>query len=190
MFIDYVTVMLLAAVAGLASLACFVWRGIDSESRSEYAPAFAVPGLILVLTGLHMVYFWPLPGAYNSAFGESSIMFGTLLFGAAYSLKKGLKLNPLAIPAFIFGLAALVIGVRFIKLDLTMKPLLSGLGFITAGIAGIFAWLPIWKPGRKDYRLIGAIILLVSALIWAMTGFVGIWMHMDSFRQWSPNISQ
>ena len=190
MFIDYVTVMLMAAVAGLASLAWFAVKGMDDKNPQTYAPVFAVPGLILVLTGLHMCFAWPIVGAYNSAFGESSIMFGALLAGAAYSLKQGYKLNALAVPAFVFGLAAVVIGWRIMDLQMTMKPMLSGLGFASAGIAGMFAWLPLWKPQLKAVRYAGALILLVSALIWALTGYGGYWMHMDSFKDWKPAVMQ
>ena len=69
-FIDYVALLLVNMTAGFVVLAFFLLYGLSGE-RKRWAAPFAMAGLVAFLCGLHMIFRWPLPGAYNSAFGET-----------------------------------------------------------------------------------------------------------------------
>jgi uncharacterized membrane protein len=89
----YNTIMSVAAGAGLLMLVMFssqlvADRDIDLES---WAVAFAVPGFILTVTGIHMSLTWPMAKYFpfdNIIFGETSFGFGVLLLAAAFYLWK------------------------------------------------------------------------------------------------------
>lgn len=191
MFIDYLSTLLLNLVAGYTLLAFFAIRlkDLDTADKKRWVPAFLIVGSISFLMGLHMSFTWPLPGAYNIAFGETSVLFGILYLGAALALAKDWDLLPVTIYAFFAGVAALIIGLRIMNLKLTKEPVLAGLGFIFSGIVGILA--PFGYQLRR-YRIIGvlaAIVLFVAAvagIIWIITGYETFWAHLESFKDWKP----
>ncbi|SEB62386.1 Protein of unknown function [Paramicrobacterium humi] len=91
----YNTIMSVMAGAGLLTL---VWFGRDLhrgaiEKFEPWALAFAVPGVVLTATGLHMTLTWPFAKYFpfdNIIFGETSLAFGVLLLaGAFYLWKRG-----------------------------------------------------------------------------------------------------
>ncbi len=192
MLIDYLTLMLVSMTAGLLLLAYYVYRGLDDENPQKWVPGFAMTGFIALVTGLHMSFTWPLPGSFNIAYGEMSVLFGILFLGAALALWKGWEMPTVAIYAFFAGLAAVVVGTRVINLGMTKRPLISGIGFILSGLGGVFAWLCcLAKPilsleTNRVLRVIGAIVLIGAALIWALTGYMAYWEHLASFSQWVP----
>jgi len=89
----YNTIMAVAAGAGLMSLVSFA-RALRRESDillESWAIAFAVPGFILAVTGIHMTLTWPMAKYFpydNIIFGEPSFGFGVLLLAAAFYLWK------------------------------------------------------------------------------------------------------
>jgi len=89
----YNTIMSVAAGAALMSLVYF-FRALQREKDihlDSWAMAFAVPGFILLATGLHMTLTWPLAKYFpydNIIFGEPCLAFGTLLLAAALYLWK------------------------------------------------------------------------------------------------------
>jgi putative membrane protein len=179
MMIDYLTLMLINMAAGLFLLGCFVWRDLDSpEDAGQWVPAFAICGLVAAIGGFAITFTWPLPKPYSSAFGEMSVLLGVLLLGLALALAKKWELLPLAIYAVFAGAAAMLLGVRIIDLGLTAKPALSGIGFILSGICGIFSPLVVWQNDKKGLRVIGSLVLFAASAIWALTGYLGYWMHM------------
>jgi len=179
-FIDYVSLMLINMAAGLFILALFLFKDIDRENTQFWAPAFALPGLIAVICGFAMTFSWPLPKPYNIAYGETSVMLGFLFLAAALSIAKGWELFPLGIYAFFAGVAAVIIGIRIINLGLTLSPLISGIGFILTGSGGIFAELVILNRRRKWLRIIGALVMIAAAFIWAHTAYIEYWMHLKT----------
>jgi putative membrane protein len=178
MMIDYVTLMLVNMVAGFFLLGCFVWRGLDNEDRINWAPAFGICGLVAAVCGFVMTFTWPLPKPYNTAFGEMSVLLGTLFLGTAWALARGWELMPLAIYGFFAGAAALLLGARIIELGLTQNPLLSGIGFILSGAAGMFSPIVVWQCEQKGLRVIAALVLFAIVAIWAFTGYGAYWAHM------------
>ena len=137
--------MLLNMTAGFVVLAFFLLDGLQGD-RKRWAAPFAMVGLVAFLCGLHMIFTWPLPGAYNSAFGETSVLLGVIYLGIALSLAKEWNLAPIAIYGILAALVAVVLGVRIMDLKMTMKPELSGVGFI------LRAWAASWRRWRSARR--------------------------------------
>ena len=79
MYIVYVTLMNANMAVALFLLAVFIFRGIFSESARDFVPAFTLTGAVAVATGLHMVFTAPMPGSWNIAMGEPSVLMGVLL---------------------------------------------------------------------------------------------------------------
>ncbi len=190
--IDYLTLMLINMTAGLVVLAHYVYRGIAAEDKKPWVAGFAITGFIGVTTGLHMSLTWPLPGSHNILFGEPTVLFGTLFLGAALALWKGWKMSTVSIYAFFAGLSAVVLGVRVMDLGLTKSPFVAGLGYILSGLGGLMAWLccllePIVSlETNRTLRIIGALVLLGAALIWAIIGYNAYWGHIESFSDYMP----
>ncbi len=187
MFIDYLTLMLINMVAGFFLLAGYLARGIDDPDQQKWVPGFGIVGVIALAFGAHMTMTWPLIGQYNSAFGEMSVFFGAIFLGTAVALARGWNLLTIAIYALFAGLAAILLGARIINLGMTQAPLLSGFGFITAGIAGVLA-APIlaWFRHHRAIRLLAGLALAGIGLLWALTGYLAYWSHMEGFKNWKP----
>ncbi|RLD02633.1 MAG: hypothetical protein DRI65_14515 [Chloroflexota bacterium] len=187
MFIDYLTLLMINMVTGTALLAYYVLKGVTTEDSRPFAAGFLMVGLVAFLGGAHMVTTWPLPGSYNIGFGESTLLFGVVFLGAAWSLAKGWDLLPVAIYAFFAGIDAVLVGLRIIDLGLTQHPLVSGIGFLLAGLGGIAAapGLALLKKSQV-FRYIAAAVLLVVTAFWAYTFYSSLWGHLESFSTWLP----
>jgi len=176
--IDYVTLMLVNMVAGFFLLGCFVWRGLVAEDRINWAPAFGICGLVAAVCGFAMTFTWPLPRPYSMAFGEMSVLLGVLFLGTAWALARGWELMPLTIYAFFAGIAAALLGVKIIELGLTNNPILSGVGFILSGSAGMFSPVVVWQSEQKELRVVSSIVLFAISGIWAWTAGLAYWAHI------------
>jgi putative membrane protein len=188
MFIDYLTLIMINMVAGTVILAYYLWKGIDEPNPRPYASAFGGVGLLALILGLQFSLSWPLPGSYNIAFGEPTTLFGLVFLMAGVSISQGWDLIPVSIFAFFAGVDALLVGVRVLSLGLTQEPLFSAVGFIFAGLGGIFA-APFFMFFRnnKTFRLLAVLVLLATAAIWAFTFYGALWGHLASFAKWVPS---
>lgn len=186
MFLDYVTLMLINMVGGLVILAWYVYTGMIDPDQKRWAPAFAIPGLLGLLCGIHMTWTWPLPGSYNVAYGEMSILLSILFLSAALALSKGWDLRIIAIYGFFAGLAAVIVGIRFIDLKMTNNPIVSGVGFILTGMCGICALPTLNHRQNRAIRFLGFLVIMSAALIWAYTGYSAYWGHLSSFTAYQP----
>ncbi len=83
MFIDYVTLMLINMVGQLVILAFFLYKGMDSQDKASWAPAFGTAGLVGVICGFMMIFTSPLPKPYSMAFGEMTVLMSILFVAAA-----------------------------------------------------------------------------------------------------------
>lgn len=186
MSVNYLTLMLVNMVAGLVMLATFVYQGLDGNQK-RWIPGFGMTGAIALATGLPMIWTWPLGGSFNVAFGETTVLFGILFVTAALALALNWDLLTITFYAFFAGLTAILVGARIINLGLTLRPLVAGLGFILTGLGGVLAapTLVYFKDNRP-WRLVGAAVLLVAALIWAVIGYMTYWGHLESFQDWQP----
>src|SRR6478672_2265868 len=187
MFINYIPLMLINMVAGLFILAYFVYQDLAEINPKRWIPGFGMTGAIALTTGLHMIWNWPLPGSYNIAFGEMSVLFGTLFIGASLALAFGWDLITIAIYGFFAGVAAVLVGVRIIDLNLTNQPLISGIGFILTGLSGICTLPALYFRTNRSFRILGASILIIAALIWAATGYMAYWGHLEGYMKWVPS---
>jgi putative membrane protein len=178
MFIDYVTLMLINLTAGLCVLAFFIATAVHKDDCRCWSPAFAITGLIASITGFAMSFTWPLPYPYNIAFGELSIMFGLLYLATSLSLAKNLNLMPISIYAILAGAVAILVGIRFINLGLSAAPIRSGIGFILTGSIGVLMPILLCLKKVKAIRLLGALLPLAAAFIWAWTGYTAYWHHL------------
>ena len=187
MFIDYLTLIMINLVAGTALLAYYIYAGMDAKDQRPYATGFGIVGLLGVILGLTLTFTWPLPGSYNIGYGEATTLFGAVFLGAAIALSQGWDLMPVAIYGFFAGVDAVIVGTRIISLDLTKEPILSGIGFIMAGLGGVLAapLLGLLKKS-KTFRIIAALVVLVTALLWAVTFYTSLWGHLASFAKWVP----
>ena len=187
MFIDYLTLIMINLVAGTALLAYYLYFGLDAQDQRPYAAGFFVVGLLEMVLGLALTFTWPLPGSYNIGYGEVTTLFGAVFLGAGIALSQGWDLMPVAIYAFFAGVDAVVVGIRIISLGLTKEPIFSGIGFILAGLGGVLA-APTLRFLKKNklFRTVGAIVVVVTALIWAFTFYNSLWGHLASFASWVP----
>jgi len=187
MFIDYLTLIMINMVAGTAILAYYLWRGLDEADHRPYAAAFAGVGLLALVLGLQLSFTWPLPGSYNIGYGEATTLFGVVFLTTALALSQGWNLVPVAIYAFFAGVDAIIVGARILSLGLTKEPLISAVGFILAGLGGVLA-APffLWLKDNRTVRLLAVLLLLATALLWAVTFYNSLWGHLDSFSKWVP----
>jgi len=187
MFIDYITLLLLNMVAGYFLLGLYVLRGLDDPLHPRWTPGFAIVGLVAFVFGVHMVMTWPVPGAFNSAFGEMSVLYGVTFLGAALAIAHGWSLLPVTVFAFFSGMAAVVLGVRIVDLGLTQQPTVTGIGFVLSGLGGVFAAPTLlYLRSNRPWRVLASLVLLGVAAIWASIGYYAYWNHMEGFGQWVP----
>ena len=190
MFIDYVTLLLVNTSAGFFLLAWYLLRGLDEESPQRWAAAFAMVGGVAFLSGFLLIQRWLLPGPFNMAYGELSVYFGIVFLGASLCLAKGWDLLPVAVYAFFAGIVSLLIGIRILDLRVTNEPTISGVGFLLSGLSGIFAALTLRLRNLKPLRVLGAAVLLATAILWARTGYKAYWAHFEHFAKWEPAIME
>lgn len=187
MFIDYLTMIMINLVAGSVLLAYYIWRGLDDGDQRPYAAAFFGVGLLALIAGLNLSFNWPLPGSYNVGYGDTTTLFGIVFLSTGLALWNGWNLLPVAIYAFFAGIDAVIVGARILNLGLTKEPVISGVGFILAGLGGVAA-APffMWFRDNRTVRLLAAAVMVITAAIWAVTFYGALWGHMEAFGKWVP----
>lgn len=186
MFVDYTAVMLISLGAGFVVLAHYLYRNPEPGQRKPWAAAFFAAGLLGLLTSVPMIVVWPLAGSYNIAFGEPALFLSVAYLGAAVTL--AFEWEPLfpALYGFFGGLIALVVGVRLIDLGMTSAPLLSGTGYIAAGLGGCLTLPAINWRDRRWLAVLAAVLLGIAAVIFLFTGYGAYWAHLTAFAKWKP----
>ncbi len=185
MFIDFLTLMLTNLVVSLVLFALFMGRLIDTEPK-KMIPGFLLTGFIALVTGFRMIFTWPLPGPYNFPYGEMTVFYGGMFFMAGLAIAFGWDLITVGIYSFFAGIASIIIGVRVLNLNLTSEPLLAAAGFVLTGISAILTLPALYFKKAKALRIVLAVILLVCAVLWAITGYAAYWQHFDAFAKWTP----
>jgi putative membrane protein len=186
MFIDWVSLLLINAMFGYFLLAAFVYRGLGELDHAKWAPGFLMVGVISLVFGGVMVIQWPLPGPFNSAFGEMSVLLGVIFLGAGVAMTKGWSLATVTWYGFFAGLAAIVIGARIILLKLTAAPIPSGGAIILSGLAGVLSPLGWYARSDKRLRVLGMLLLIAIGFIWANVTYRAYWGHMQTLEKWMP----
>jgi len=182
--------LLLNMAAGLFNLSHFVYSGLDSDKRKNWAPGFLISGLIATIGGFYIVFVWPLPGSYNIAFGELSVLLGAAFLGAAFALVMDYELCSVTTYGFFGGLASIVTGARIINLQMMNSSYLAYTGFILTGLCGIMSSIALYYRSNKVIRNTGAVLIVAAAMIWTYAGVMGLWGHLDSFSKWTPHAMQ
>lgn len=186
MFIDYLPLMLINMSAAFLILAFYLLTGIEREDRAKWAPAFGIAGLVAFLGGLHIIFTWPLPSIYNIPFGEMSVILGATYLGIAYSVRKGWSPAVIGIYSALGGLAAALLGVRMLMLGQTAKPLFTCVGFCLSGLGAVLAGPAVRTAAGRGIRTLTAVVLIVAALMWALMGGYGYWLHLSGMTKWQP----
>jgi putative membrane protein len=124
MFVDYLTVMMVAVVAGAALTIVYGLMFVEAPlaDQKPWGWAFGIVGLLLGAAGLHMVLTWQRPGAYNIVMGEPALYFGLVLLGTAFAIRAGESLMPLAVLALFGGLANIFLSIAMLVHNLTRNP--------------------------------------------------------------------
>lgn len=186
MFIDYLAVMLVNLVAGLALLALYIYLQPDAQSQPNWAPVFGMVGFTAAVTGLPMVLNWPLMGSYNIAFGDPALLFGIAFLGATWSLAKGQGLLMPSLYGLFAAVVAIVVGARIMNLGMTKEPAMAGIAFILAGVGGVLVPLQAYLRDNRAVRLLVVLVLVVAAVLWAVTAYPTYWSHLHAFAKWAP----
>ena len=185
---DYITLLLVNRAGGLGALAFYFVFGAGKEDRRAWAPAMLMPGLVAFLVGLHMTLTWPIPKLdqinlawANIAYGEMSVLLGVLFLAAALALGKGWSLAPIGVYGGLAAAVAIVVGVRIYALNLTLSPLISAVGFVVTGAAGLASASALCNCCGRVSRGIAAALLLAAAGLWAIQGAMAYWAHLATF---------
>ncbi|WP_437955623.1 DUF981 family protein [Sorangium sp. So ce119] len=189
MFVNYLTLPLVTAAAALTLGAVYLFRapdlGASEGRRRSFAWAFGASGLILLITGLHIVLTWPLPGGYNIVFGEPLAYFGVLLVVGAPALWLGERLGPLLLLGALGGITNLVLAWVILRHGMTQNPALAAAMYGASGLGLVIA--PAMDRSALARRVAGA-LLAASAALFALFGYAAYMKHpgLDAFGKWVP----
>jgi putative membrane protein len=185
MFIDYLTVMLVNMAAGLAIMALFALKYVNGD-RKKLAPGFLVSGFLALVTGLQVIFTWPIVSSYNIPFGEMSVLFGVLFLGGGIAFLRDWDLLSLGIYAVFAGAASMLLGIRIYDLKMTSSPLVASGGFILTGFLAVVSLPGYYLRKSLVVRILAAIALLGAAAIWTAFAGMGYWAHLVNFAKWAP----
>ena len=192
MFVDYLTVMMVAVVAGAVLTIVYGLMFLDAPLADQrpWGWAFGIVGLLLGVTGLHLVLTWPLPGAYNIVMGEPALYFGLVFLGTAFAIRAGESLMPLAVLAIFGGLANIFLSIAMLVHGLSRNPPLWALAYAAIGLAAVLAPLVVHKVRALRWvPLVAGGLLAIGALIFALGGYGAYLEHTSAeggFAKWVP----
>ena len=187
MFIDFLTLVMVNLVAGSVLLAYYLWKGMDQKDQRPYAAGFFITGLVGLVTGLQLSFTWPLPGSFNVGYGDAAALFGAVYLATSIALWQGWDLVPVSIYSFFAGIDAIIVGFSLYANKLGQEPFVAAVGFILAGLGGVFAFPFLqWFKGNQAVRWIAIIVLLLTAAIWGFTFYSALWAHMTAFAKYLP----
>jgi putative membrane protein len=191
MYVNYITLMLINLSAGMFLTAWFLLRGLDRAEARNWAPGFALVGILGLITGLHMTLTWPVPGSYNIAFGEMAVLFAVLMLALAGALTWSWSLVPIGVYAFLAGLAAVIVGIRIMHLGMTLQPVVGGLGFIISGGVGVLAVPLHVLRGLPWLRGLALIFAVLAGIVWGVLAYMAYWGHLSEYSDYKvPGIER
>jgi putative membrane protein len=185
MFIDFLTLMLLNMSVALFLYALYMAFFFEKNAK-KIMPGFLLVGAVALITGFRMVFTWPLPGSFNIAYGEPTIVLGALFFMAGLAINFGWDLIAVGIYSAFAGAAVILLGLRIFVLNMGSSPLEAALGFIGTGAAAILALPAIALPKMKWIRWLAALAAVVTAAAWVYVAGSAYWSHLDAFSKWPP----
>ena len=185
MFIDFLTLMLTNMAVALLLFALYMAFFFEKDSK-KMVPGFLLVGAIALITGFRMVFTWPLPGSFNIAYGEPTILLGAFFFMAGLAIAFGWDLLTIGIYSAVAGAAVILLGSRILDLKMGSNPPEAFLAFLGSGITAILALPSIALPKMKWIRWITALAAVVTFAGWIYVGFSAYWGHLDAFSKWAP----
>jgi putative membrane protein len=185
MFIDFLTLMLINMAVALLLFALWMFFFFEKDSK-KMVPGFLVVGALALITGFRMVFMWPLPGAFNIAYGEPTILLGAFFFMAGLAINFGWDLLSIGIYSAVSGAAVILLGFRILDLKMGSSPVEAALAFWGTGITAILALPAIALPKMKWIRWLAALAAILTFAGWIYVGFSAYWGHMDAFSKWLP----
>ena len=188
MFIDYLTLIMINTITGIALLGQFLWKGLDDEAEHRsYAPAFGGVGFLALFLGLAMSITWPLPGSHNIYFGGATTLFGVVFLVTAFSLNRQTNLVPTTTLAFFAGIYALLAGVNMLVVGSAQQPPAAAFALLLSGLIGVSAapYLMFFKES-KMLRRVALVALLLTASMWMILFVASFWVHLSEFAAWMP----
>jgi len=192
MFVDYLTVMMVAVVAGavLAIIYGLMFLNAPVADQRPWGWAFGVVGLLLGVTGLHLVLTWPLPGAYNIVMGEPALYFGLVFLGTALAIRAGESLMPLAVLAIFGSIANIFLSIAMLVHGLSRNPPLWALAYAAIGLAAVLSPLIVHRVRALRWvPLVAGALLATGALIFALGAYGAYLEHTSAeggFGKWVP----
>lgn len=169
----------------LANLACgclqaawFIYSNPGKEEQGKFIAGFGITGLVALITGFFMIFKWMLPGSYNIAFGEPTVLFGAVFAGTAVSIGKGWDLGGMKVYAVISGFVAVVVGIGIIEQGLTLMPAASGTAFIFTGAGAIFA---AFAGKHHIVRMLASLLLFAVSLFWIYMTAIAYMGHLAEY---------
>jgi putative membrane protein len=186
MYIDYLTLSLLAVTGVLLLGASYVLRGeAREEQRRGYAFAFGAGGLLMAITGLSMALTWPLPGQFNMAFGEPLAYFGVVLSLGSIALSQGVDLRPLSALAALGGAGVVCTAIAIAQHRLTLIPAPAAVAFGAIGVAALL--FPL-RLRLRPVRLAVGVLLVLAGILFAFITATAIFHHLapGAFDGWKP----
>lgn len=192
MFVDYLTVMMVAVVAGAVLTIAYGLMFIEAPlaDQKPWGWAFGIVGLLLGATGLHLVLTWPLPGAYNIVMGEPALYFGLVFLGTGFAVRAGESLMPLAVLAIFGGMANIFLSIAMLVHGLSRNPPLWALAYAAIGLAAVLSPLVLHRVRALRWvPLVAGGLLAVGALIFALGGYGAYLEHTsadEGFGKWVP----
>ncbi|NLD73219.1 MAG: DUF981 family protein [Chloroflexi bacterium] len=176
--VNYVALMVVNLALSFMLFAAFLYFGLREVDHSRWAPAFLATGIVQLLTGLHMVFTFPLPGVYNQAFGEPAVVWGALQIGLWYATAHNTGLMPLAIVGFLAAIHPIVVGAQVLNLGLTQRPTEGAIAFILSGLAGLTV-LPLYFLRERAWaRALAALAAFGAGMAWLITAYMTVWDHL------------
>ena len=167
----YNTIMSVAAGAGLMMIVKFA-RALNRDKNvnpDAWALAFAVPGFILTVTGIHMTLTWPMAKYFpfdNIIFGETSFGFGALLLAAAFYLwKRGDVIVASDDPARYLSAASRPLSLFVVGMGLALGAI---------AMAGLYFQLFAAPPEEPISGMLAPYPWVEATFMSGMFGFVGI----------------
>ncbi len=187
MYINFVTLLLAYVILSFTLQAFYVFEALEEPKAPAWASSFFALALLGLIGGFYMVFTWPIPGSYNIIFGEPVILLAVFQLAAAFNIYYNYSLMPVGALSAIAGIIVGFIGYRIIDLELTIVPVLSGLGFLTTGLVGILTPPLLHWRDRKSWRKLYGIVCIIPVLIWLVFLFMAYWGHLNEFQDWQPN---
>jgi putative membrane protein len=185
MFIDFLTLMLINMAVGLVLFALYLVFFFEKDSK-KMVPGFLVVGAIALITGFRMIFTWPLPGSFNIAYGDPTVLLGAFFFITGLALNFGWDLLTVGIYSAFAGAAVVLLGVRIFDLKMGSNPAEAAIGFILTGGTAILTLPALALPKLKWLRWLVALAAIGSAVVWVIVGGLAYWGHLSSFGKWAP----